>query len=128
MKTLLVASEGGHLVELHQLSALASPAAERAWVTFDSPQSRSLLAGEEAHFAPFVGTRDLMGTAKATRWARVFLHRGQFDTVLSLDPRSASVVAELSCSRAVFGRGFITARLLCGLSVVLGSGAGFRWP
>ena len=65
MTTLLVASEGGHLAELNLLSKGISPAEDRVWVTFDNPQSRSLLAGEVVHFAPFVGSRDLVGTARA---------------------------------------------------------------
>ena len=96
MKTLLVASEGGHLVELHQLSPLVSSAAERVWVTFDTPQSRSLLAGEEVHFAPFVGTRDLAGTLRAAWWARDFLRRGHFEAVLSTGAGIALAVLPLA--------------------------------
>jgi UDP-N-acetylglucosamine--N-acetylmuramyl-(pentapeptide) pyrophosphoryl-undecaprenol N-acetylglucosamine transferase len=96
MKTLLVASEGGHLVELCQLSALVSPAGEHVWVTFDTPQSRSLLAGQAVQFAPFVGTRDLMGTARATRWAWDFLRSGQFETVISTGAGIALAVLPLA--------------------------------
>ena len=83
MKTLLVASAGGHLAELSLLSECLGPRDERVWVTFDTPQSRSLLAGEEVHFAPFAGTRDLVGTARAAVWARSFLRLNHFDTVVS---------------------------------------------
>lgn len=86
MKTLLVASEGGHLVELYQLAERMKLAGRRVWVTFDTPQSQSLLAGQEVHFAPFVGTRDLAGTARAVLWARSFLRSNRFDTVLSTGP------------------------------------------
>jgi len=70
MKTLLVASEGGHLAQLHMLSERMGPAVDRVWVTFDTPQSHSLLVGQEVHFAPFAGTRDLVGTARIAVWAR----------------------------------------------------------
>jgi UDP-N-acetylglucosamine--N-acetylmuramyl-(pentapeptide) pyrophosphoryl-undecaprenol N-acetylglucosamine transferase len=83
MRTLLVASEGGHLAQLYLLSERLSHAADRVWVTFDTPQSQSLLADEEVHFAPFAGTRDLVGTARAARWARGFLRTNHFDTVVS---------------------------------------------
>ena len=57
--TLLVASTGGHLKQLHRLhSRLAGVHGPFRWVTFDSPQSRSLLAGETVEFVPFVGARD----------------------------------------------------------------------
>jgi UDP-N-acetylglucosamine transferase subunit ALG13 len=65
-------------------------------VTFDTPQSRSLLAGEEVHFAPFVGTRDLAGTARAAWWARDFLRRGHFETVLSTGAGIALAVLPLA--------------------------------
>jgi UDP-N-acetylglucosamine--N-acetylmuramyl-(pentapeptide) pyrophosphoryl-undecaprenol N-acetylglucosamine transferase len=83
VRTLLVASEGGHLVELVLLASRLDQAGERAWVTFDTPQSASLLAGQQVHFAPFAGTRDLAGTARAALWARRFLRGNHFDTVVS---------------------------------------------
>ena len=53
---------------LHRRAPEAAPPALRdrltgisgpfRWVTFDTPQSRSLLDGEEVEFVPFVGGRD----------------------------------------------------------------------
>ena len=43
---LLVASSGGHLLQLTRLKD-AWPRERRVWVTFDKADSRSLLAGEE---------------------------------------------------------------------------------
>jgi UDP-N-acetylglucosamine--N-acetylmuramyl-(pentapeptide) pyrophosphoryl-undecaprenol N-acetylglucosamine transferase len=83
MRTLLVASSGGHLAQLYLLAERMSPAVERVWVTFDTPQSQSLLVGQDVHFAPFAGTRDLAGTARAAAWARLFLRTNHFDTVVS---------------------------------------------
>jgi UDP-N-acetylglucosamine--N-acetylmuramyl-(pentapeptide) pyrophosphoryl-undecaprenol N-acetylglucosamine transferase len=82
-KTLLVASQGGHLVELDLISQRMGITGERVWVTFDTPQGQALLAGREVHYAPFAGTRDLLGTARATIWAREFLRSGNFDVVVS---------------------------------------------
>jgi len=95
MRTLLVASEGGHLVEL-QVLARRLGVGERVWITFDSPQSRSALAGEEVHFAPFAGSRDIAGTARATLWARSFLHAHHFDTVISTGASIALAVLPLA--------------------------------
>lgn len=83
MKTLLIASEGGHLTELHLLAERMNLSDEHVWVTFDTPQSKSLLVGHQVHYAPFAGTRDLIGTARAAFWARDFLRTYHFDTVVS---------------------------------------------
>jgi UDP-N-acetylglucosamine:LPS N-acetylglucosamine transferase len=47
---LLVGSSGGHLLQLVQLRD-EWPRERRAWVTFDKPDARSLLAGEEVVYA-----------------------------------------------------------------------------
>lgn len=58
-RVFLVASTGGHLEELYKLHAPLLRAGERAtWITFDAPQSRSLLAGErDVIYLRRVGTR-----------------------------------------------------------------------
>ena len=48
---LLVASSGGHLMQLRSLAA-AYQGLPTIWVTNDKPDARSLLAGEEAVFVP----------------------------------------------------------------------------
>jgi UDP-N-acetylglucosamine--N-acetylmuramyl-(pentapeptide) pyrophosphoryl-undecaprenol N-acetylglucosamine transferase len=66
--TLLVASTGGHLAQLYQLRRrLVSGAEPVLWATFDTPQSRSLLAGERVVFVPYVAPRD---------WRRVLGNSG----------------------------------------------------
>lgn len=47
---LLVASSGGHLLELLELANEYAPAS-RHWVTFDKPDARALLKGERVTFA-----------------------------------------------------------------------------
>lgn len=96
MRTLLVASEGGHLAQLYLLSEHIEAPCERVWVTFDTSQSRSLLAGQEVHFAPFVGTRDLAGTMRAAAWTRRFLHGNHFDTAVSTGAGIALAVLPLA--------------------------------
>lgn len=65
MTTLLVASTGGHLKELHHLrTRLGAFDPPFRWVTFDTEQSRSLLAGEVVDFVPFVGGRDPAGVMR----------------------------------------------------------------
>lgn len=66
MTTLLVASTGGHLKELHHLRhRLSDVSGPYRWLTFDTPQSRSLLAGEDVEFVPFVGDRDVLGAIRS---------------------------------------------------------------
>jgi UDP-N-acetylglucosamine--N-acetylmuramyl-(pentapeptide) pyrophosphoryl-undecaprenol N-acetylglucosamine transferase len=96
MRTLLVASEGGHLLELYLLSERMGLTKECVWVTFDTPQSRALLAGREVFFAPFAGTRDIIGTVRATLWARAFLRTNQFDRVVSTGASLALAVLPLA--------------------------------
>ena len=58
-KVVCVASTGGHLEQLHQMhTRLLETGQSAVWVTFDSPQSRSLLAGEDdVVFVRRVGSR-----------------------------------------------------------------------
>ena len=56
---LAVCSTGGHLNELRRLVPRFDPAPRAVeWVTFDTPQSRSELAGETVHFVGLTRTRD----------------------------------------------------------------------
>jgi UDP-N-acetylglucosamine--N-acetylmuramyl-(pentapeptide) pyrophosphoryl-undecaprenol N-acetylglucosamine transferase len=84
MTTLLVASTGGHLKELHHLHRrLAGVTGPFRWVTFDTPQSRSLLSGEDVDFVPFVGGRDPINVARNFATARRILAENQIDVVVS---------------------------------------------
>jgi UDP-N-acetylglucosamine--N-acetylmuramyl-(pentapeptide) pyrophosphoryl-undecaprenol N-acetylglucosamine transferase len=84
VSTLLVASSGGHLKELHHLrERMQGISAPYSWVTFDTPQSRSLLAGEEVDFVPFVGGRDPVNVARNFGAARRIFRRRQPRQVLS---------------------------------------------
>ncbi len=82
MTTLLVASTGGHLKEMHHLyrrfSGIEGPF---RWITFDTPQSRSLLSGEEVDFVRFVGGRDPINAMRNLPAARRALR--EVDTVVS---------------------------------------------
>lgn len=84
MTTLLVASTGGHLKQLHQLRPrLGGVPGPYRWATFDTPQSRSLLDGEEVDFVPFVGGRDPVNAARNLSHAWRILREHDVDTVVS---------------------------------------------
>jgi len=80
--TLLVASTGGHLAELHDLTPRLG-VGERRWVTFDTAQSRSLLAGEDVVYVPPATSRDLAGVVKDLLVARKMFRRRRYDRVIS---------------------------------------------
>lgn len=65
----LVACGGGHLEQLHLLQSRIPIDGHRRWVTNDTSQSRSLLAGEDVHFVPYVGPRDYKGLIRNMPYA-----------------------------------------------------------
>jgi UDP-N-acetylglucosamine transferase subunit ALG13 len=84
LSTLLVASTGGHLKELHHLyGRLSGIEGPFRWVTFDTPQSRSLLAGETVDFVRFVAGRDPVNVVRNLPAARHILSAYDADTVVS---------------------------------------------
>ena len=84
MTTLLVASTGGHLKQLHRLrrrlSGIDGPV---RWATFDTPQSRSLLQGEAVDFVHFVGGRDPGNVLRNVPLAERILRQNKIDTIVS---------------------------------------------
>jgi UDP-N-acetylglucosamine--N-acetylmuramyl-(pentapeptide) pyrophosphoryl-undecaprenol N-acetylglucosamine transferase len=61
MTSLLIASTGGHLAQLWRLwPRIQASGVDDAplWLTFDTPQSRSLLAGQRTIFLRFTASRD----------------------------------------------------------------------
>jgi UDP-N-acetylglucosamine--N-acetylmuramyl-(pentapeptide) pyrophosphoryl-undecaprenol N-acetylglucosamine transferase len=103
MSTLLVCSVGGHLTELHGLLArMPQLDGERLWVTFDTPQSRSLLRNETTLFVDRSGPRDLRTILANTRTARRLLGPGHpFTAVLSTGSGIALSFLPLAASRGV---------------------------
>ncbi|WP_067503890.1 glycosyltransferase [Actinoplanes sp. TFC3] len=103
MTSLLVASTGGHLAELHDLAPRLGLGARR-WVTFDSPQSRSLLAGEDVVFVPPATSRDVAGVLRDLRVARRMLKAQRYDHIISTGASVAmafflpGVAAGIPCS------------------------------
>lgn len=96
--TLLVASTGGHLAELHDLLPRLGLCDDCVWATFDSPQSRSLLDGQEVIHLPPAATRDLGGALRDLLAARGLLRGGRFSRVVSTGA-SVAVSCFLPASR-----------------------------
>jgi len=85
VSTLLVSSVGGHLSQLHRLlPRLQGISAERRWVTFDTPQSRSLLNGEDVIYLDYAGPRDIRTLSRHALLARrLFSGRHPYSEVIS---------------------------------------------
>ncbi|HWY89921.1 MAG TPA: glycosyltransferase [Solirubrobacteraceae bacterium] len=84
MADLLVASGGGHLAQLYRLvNRLPQPSTERTWITFDTPQSRSLLAGQDVRYLPYTGSRAYMQTARNAWTAHGLLREHRYQRVIS---------------------------------------------
>lgn len=84
MTTLLVASTGGHLKQLHRLHGrLTGIEGPFRWATFDTPQSRSLLEGEDVDYVHFVGGRDPRNVLRNVPLADRILRRHKVDTIVS---------------------------------------------
>jgi UDP-N-acetylglucosamine transferase subunit ALG13 len=83
-RTLLVASTGGHLEQLYRLRQRFAPhLGEVEWATFDTGQSRHLLADEVVHYVPFVRPRDARGTLANNVAASRLLGSRRFVRVIS---------------------------------------------
>lgn len=83
MRTLLVASTGGHLRELHRLRPRLTSITSAVWVTNDTVQSRTLLDGEETVYVPYQGSRNLGRTLANVPVAVRLLRSGGFEQVAS---------------------------------------------
>lgn len=86
----LVACGGGHLEQLHLLQDRIPIDGHRRWVTNDTSQSRSILAGEDVHFVPYVGPRDYMGLMRNMPYA-----------VRHLRPRTTAAVVSTGSGLAI---------------------------
>ena len=84
MTLMFVAATGGHLSQLAALeSRIDESDGERIWVTFDSPQSRSLLADKKVEYIPAVEERDFVGSLRALGTAKMLLNKHQPRAIFS---------------------------------------------
>lgn len=97
---LLVASSGGHVAELYRLAPrVLEPGDEPLWVTNDTQQTRSLLHEEQVVWMPYLGSRNLSGTAAAVVPAVRLVRRARPRLVVSTG--SGIALAFLPPSRAL---------------------------
>lgn len=79
---LLVGSSGGHLTQLWALQPWWSEG-DRTWVTFDTPDATSLLAGEQTIWAHYPTTRNIPNLIRNTWLAWRTLRKVKPDIVVS---------------------------------------------
>jgi UDP-N-acetylglucosamine transferase subunit ALG13 len=98
----MVAAAGGHLEELWRLRPrFASLSGDVTWVTTDTPQARSLLAGEQRLFAPSALPRDVGATIANLRLAHHVLALTDWTDVVSTGPLMAVPFLTLARARGI---------------------------
>lgn len=101
MKYLFVASTGGHLAQLVRMSSSMDASPDSLWITFESPQSLSLLAGRRVTFVPYVKPRDWLGVVRTLRTTTRVLRHEKFDLVVSTGAAIALGVFPAAMARRV---------------------------
>lgn len=101
MTALLVANNGGHVKQLHSLAPRLGFDEDRVWVTVGSPQTETLLAGEDVLFVDYPDTRDVRAVARHARAAGALLRRRRFSKVVSTGSSLALSVLPQSALRGV---------------------------
>jgi UDP-N-acetylglucosamine:LPS N-acetylglucosamine transferase len=81
-EVLLVGSSGGHLAQLLALEPWYR-SRTRSWVTFDTPDARSLLDGENVVWAHYPTTRNVPNLVRNTRLAARVLRERNVDVVVT---------------------------------------------
>jgi UDP-N-acetylglucosamine:LPS N-acetylglucosamine transferase len=81
-EVLLVASNGGHLLQLRQLADLW-PQEKRHWVTFEKSDALSLLAGEKTTWAHHPTNRNLPNLLRNFRLARRIVRRRDIQAIVT---------------------------------------------
>lgn len=82
-KTLWIAALGGHLAESVHIDHVIRSHPDSVWVTFDAPQSRSMLRDRRVHFVDYVAPRDIRAAAKAARDVAALVEAERFDACIS---------------------------------------------
>ncbi|MCZ2825587.1 glycosyltransferase [Modestobacter sp. VKM Ac-2981] len=82
-RLVLAASTGGHLAQLVRLAPGLGASADSLWITFDTAQSQSLLAGRNVLHVPYIRPREGLKIARAFRSILPRLRSEEFDAAVS---------------------------------------------
>lgn len=84
MTTMLVASSGGHFTQLAELwPRIEGVDKECVWVTFDSPQTRSMLKDQHVEYVPYIKPRGLGSVLRNVPQAFKLIRKYNVDAVIS---------------------------------------------
>ena len=97
MTTLLVANDGGHIMQLHTLRRRLEIDGDPIWVTPRTPQTESLLAGEDVFWTDPCPTRDVRAIVHNARLTRPLVRRA--DVRLAVSTGAALALAVLPQTR-----------------------------
>lgn len=82
-RLLLVASTGGHLAQLDKISQLLDFDPSSTWVTFEKPQSTSMLGSRDHRFIPYIAPRDFKSVAQHWPYFRRLIREIRPEAVVS---------------------------------------------
>lgn len=101
-RLILAANTGGHLTQLVKLAPSLGASPESLWISFDSPQSRSLLQGRNFLAVPYIAPRDFRSAGTAFRIIRKYLKDNGADYQEAVSTGAALALAALPAAR-MFG-------------------------
>lgn len=100
-KMLLAASTGGHIAQLVRLAPGLGATDDSLWVSFDSPQTRSLLRGKRTLLVPYIKPRDWRGTLTAVARIDKVLASERFDAAVSTGAALATAALPAARRRGI---------------------------
>ena len=102
MTTMLVASSGGHFTQLAELwPRIQGTSADCVWVTFDSPQTRSMLQDQQVEYVPYIRPRGFGSVLKNVPSAFRLIRKYKVDTVISTGSAIALAYLPYSSVRGI---------------------------
>lgn len=102
MTTMLVASSGGHFTQLAALwPRIESANRDCVWVTFDSPQTRSMLKDQQVEFVPYIKPRGFSSVIRNVPQAVRLIKKYQADSVISTGSAIALAYLPYSAIRGI---------------------------
>ncbi|MCZ4560897.1 glycosyltransferase [Rhodococcus sp. IEGM 1401] len=96
----LAASTGGHLAQLVKLAPSLGASEDSLWITFDTEQSRSLLAGRKVLYVPYISPRDYRNIVKSFLAIRKALAADGVPYAEAISTGSGLALAALPAARA----------------------------
>lgn len=102
MTTMLVASSGGHFTQLSELwPRIEGVDKDCVWVTFDSPQTRSMLKEQQVEYVPYIRPRGLGSVLRNVPQAFKLIRKYNVDTVISTGSAIALAYLPYSAVRGI---------------------------